>query len=319
MLERKESEALARQDLESAREYAKRAVPDSTKKAYRLDWSDFLSWCLTRGAQALPASPAAVGAYIAHLAGQGRKPSTIRRRLASISVAHKAAGQPSPTGDYGVRKTLDGIEREEGAPQRRVSPVRARNIRKGVQDLGPGVKGSRDRALLLIGYAGAFRRSEIVSLKASDLRFQEEGVLVTLRRSKTDQKGEGHAKAIGYGSNLETCPVRSLKAWMQLAGLEGEDPLFPPIKKGGAVMKGQAMTDRAVALILKSLAESMGLEKGDVSGHSLRAGFATDGYAAGLPEAVIAEQTGHRSRQILGIYRREADRFAVNCSAKVGL
>ena len=157
------------------------------------------------------------------------------------------------------------------------------------------------------------------SLKASDLRFQEEGVLVTLRRSKTDQKGEGHAKAIGYGSNLETCPVRSLKAWMQLAGLEGEDPLFPPIKKGGAVMKGQAMTDRAVALILKSLAESMGLEKGDVSGHSLRAGFATDGYAAGLPEAVIAEQTGHRSRQILGIYRREADRFAVNCSASVGL
>lgn len=324
MLIRSEPETLARRDLERAAEYAKRSRADSTAKAYRTDWSDFLNWCESRGAEALPAAPTAVAAYIAHLA-ESKKPSTIRRRLASISVAHKTAGHQSPTGSEIVCSVMAGIERTIGAPQKRVSPVRARNIRKAVLEMnelslvpGRNAKVARDAALVLLGYAGAFRRSELVSLRASDL-IQDEGVLVTLRRSKTDQKGEGHAKAVGYGAHLETCPVRSLKVWMQMAGLAGEDPLFPPIKKGGLILKGKAVSDRAVALILKGLADAMGLEPSNVSGHSLRAGFATDGYAVGLPEAVIAEQTGHKSRQVLGIYRREADRFAVNCSSSVGL
>lgn len=301
---------------ESAKEYLKASQAENTSRAYRNDWDHFSAWCAGLGKPALPATPETVTEYIADLANT-HKPSTIERRIASISKAHQAAGFESPTRTEIVRSTLKGIRRVLGvAPIRKVA-VRVNHLRQIMEEFPDNLQGIRDKAILLIGYAGAFRRSELAALNVEDLEFSIEGVKVTLRKSKNDQEGEGQLKGIGYGMQASTCPVKALQAWIQAAGI-ASGPVFRAINKHGHVADTR-ISDKAVSLIIKRIAPKFGLNPESVSGHSLRAGFVTDQYKQGTPEGVIMQQTGHKSREVMGIYRREADTFAFNYTAAAGL
>ena len=289
---------------------------ENTKRAYRSDWNKFSEYCEGLGLVALPAEPATVARYIADIASVA-KVSTIDRRVASISTAHKLAGHSSPCGSELVLSTLKGIKRTLTVAQTKKQPVRVRNLRAGLESLGNTPSDVRNRALLLIGYAGGFRRSELVALDMADIQSVPEGLIVTVRKSKTDQQGEGLRKGIPYGSNPITCPVRAFAAWVQLANLTS-GPVFTQVRKGG-VLTSERLTDRTVANVIKAMAPAMGLSPADVSGHSMRAGFVTDAYACGAPEAAIMATTGHKSHAIMQGYRREANIFGLNAAAMVGL
>lgn len=289
-------------------EYITRAKAQNTLRAYRQDWAHFEGWAQENGYSALPATPQAVAAYLAHLAEAGYRVSTIERRASSIAVAHRAAGFTSPTDSELVRTVRQGIRRTLGTAPVQKAPLRAPELRAYVLSLGDSLLAKRDRALLLLGYAGAFRRSELVALNVEDLHFTPHGVRVTLRRSKTDQEGQGQNKAIPYGRR-GTCPVRALQDWLASAGITS-GAVFRSVNRWGQV--GGRLSDKAVSLIVKRACEALGLPAEAFGGHSLRAGLATDAYAADVPEAVIQQQTGHRSSTVLRRYRREADLWRVN-------
>jgi integrase len=301
---------------EQARDFLRAAKSANTLRAYRSDWEDFSTWCNSHGVPFLPAEADTVALYVSDLASTA-KPSTIGRRLSAISVAHQAAGHSSPTRSLLVRDTFAGIRRTVGTAQDKKSPVRVNHLREAAGQLGDSLQEVRDKAVVLFGYAGAFRRSELVALNVEDVKFSIEGAKVTLRRSKTDQEGKGTVKGIGYGSKSSTCPVRALQAWIGAAGITS-GPIFRAVNKGGKVSPTR-LSDKAVSLIVKRIAPKLGLDSEDVSGHSLRAGFVTDQYAKGTAETVIMHHTGHKSRTVMAGYRREADLFAVNYTAVAGL
>ena len=288
----------------------------NTRKAYAADWQDFTEWCDGRGESDLPASPDTVARYITALA-ETHKPATLQRRLASISVAHQAAGYPSPASAPIVRATMQGIRRTLGMAQRQAAPLLVEHVRQAVCVLDDSPRGIRDKAILLLGLAGAFRRSELVALDVADLQFREQGVVVTLRKSKTNQEGQAETKDIGYGAHEGTCPVRALKRWLDVAGI-AQGAVFRAISPAETVLP-RRLGDRAVARIVKGAVEGIGLSPEQFSGHSLRAGFVTQGYREGIPEADIMRQSGHRSRTVMSKYRREGERFRVNYSGKIGL
>jgi len=288
----------------------------NTRKAYASDWQDFETWCNARGETSLPAFPESVARYITALA-ETRKPATLQRRLASISVAHQAAGLPSPASAPIVRATMQGIRRTVGMAQRQAAPLMVEHVRQAVCVLDDSPRGLRDKAILLLGLAGAFRRSELVALDVEDLEFREQGVIVRIRRSKTNQDGQDETKDIGYGAHEQTCPVRSLRKWLEVAGV-GKGAVFRAVSPAGEVSP-RRLRDRAVSRIVKGAAKRIGLSPEQFSGHSLRAGFVTQGYREGVPESDIMRHTGHKSRTVMGKYRREGERFLTNFSAKVGL
>ena len=301
---------------EAARDYASHAKAENTLRAYRGDWRDFEGWTTAHGLEALPATPETVALYAAALASRA-KVATIRRRLATISGAHRAAGFDSPTSSPAVRAVVSGIRREKGDAQTRKAPAVTGTVRRMADALPAGLAGIRDRALLLVGFAGAFRRSELVGLRLEDVEFPPEGLVLSLRRSKTDQEGKGERVAIPHGANPETCPVRALEAWIREAGIS-EGPVFRPVTRHGAV-GAEALSPEAVAVVVKRSASRVGLDPGTFSGHSLRAGFATAAAQAEVPEWRIMRQTRHRSRAILDRYIREANLFKRNAAAAVGL
>jgi integrase len=302
--------------VDKAREYVQQSRSTNTVRAYRSDWQQFQSWCDARHLVALPAAAETVALYLADLADQV-KPSTIQRRIASISQAHQAAGHESPTKSAEVKSVWRGIRRAKGTAQKGKDAATTAEIRAMVDHLPESLMGTRDRAALLLGFAGAFRRSELVSLDVADLGFTREGLVVTLRRSKTDQEGEGVKKGIPYGSNLFTCPVRSLQAWLEAAGIS-EGPLFRGIDRHGRLLPGR-FSDKGVARVVKRAAEAAGLDPTRYSGHSLRAGLATAAAAADVPERVIMAQTGHRSTAMVRRYIRNGSLFRENAAAAVGL
>jgi integrase len=238
---------------------------------------------------------AAWRAYIADCAGR-LKPGSIQRRLNAIAEAHKAAELDSPTHAGLMRNTLKGIRRTLGTAPAQKAPALTDDIRAMVEAADTGVIGLRDRALILLGFAGAFRRSELVGLDAEDCAFSKDGLTVTLRRSKTDQEGVGRRVGIPYGSNPETCPVRVLQEWIEQAGI-GSGPLFRPINRHRQVQPGQ-LSGIDVARVVKKLADRAGLDAAKFAGHSLRAGHATSAAMAGASERSIMRQTGHRSVQM---------------------
>jgi len=301
---------------EAARDYAAHAKAENTLRAYRGDWRDFEGWTTAHGLEALPATPETVALYAAALASRA-KVATIRRRLATISGAHRAAGLESPTSSPAVSAVLAGIRRDKGDAQTRKAPVVTGTLRRMAEALPAGLVGIRDRALLLVGFAGAFRRSELVGLRLEDVEFPLEGLVLTLRRSKTDQEGKGERVAIPHGANPETCPVRALSAWIEAAGIS-EGPLFRSVTRHGRISP-EALSPEAVAIVVKRSASRVGLDPATFSGHSLRAGFATAAAQAEVPEWRIARQTRHRSLVILGRYIREANLFRKNAAAAVGL
>jgi integrase len=216
-----------------------------------------------------------------------------------------------------VRSTVKGIRRSKGTTQRQAAPATVPILRRLIDTCGDDLMGIRDRALLLLGFAGALRRSELVALDLADLDFTLEGLVVTIRRSKTDQEGAGRTLGIPYGADLITCPVRSVRAWMEAAKLE-RGPLWPHLDRWSHI-GDRPITDRAVALIIKRHAQLAGLDASLFSGHSLRAGLATAAAEARLSALEIQAQTGHKSQEMVARYVRRGSLFRGNVAGRVGL
>lgn len=289
----------------------------ATWRAYRAEWNGFARWCRTRGLDPLPATVETVVWWLQDQAAQGYAVSTIARRLVTIGQAHRKAGHEPPTSTEPVRAVWAGVRRRLGTAQRQVAPATIEVLRRMVATCDDRPGGIRDRALLVVGFAGAFRRSEVAALDVEDLEYRPDGVVVTLRRSKTDQEGAGRRIGLPYGSNPDTCPIRTLDAWTATAGVD-RGALFRPVDRHGNIA-ARYLSGRAVAEIVKRRAAAAGLDPADYSGHSLRAGFATSAAAAGATETAIARQTGHRSMAVLRRYIREGDIFRTNAATVVGL
>lgn len=303
--------------IDRASDYASAARATNTIRAYRADWESFTNWCNDHHLISLPAVPATVAAYLTAQTDAGKKPATLDRRLVAISQAHKLAGYDSPTTDTRVRKVMQGIKRVHGTAQVQKAPILIETVRAMVATLGNDPQSTRDRALLLVGFAGAFRRSELVSLDVSDVKFTSAGMVITLKRSKTDQEGVGSKKAIPLGTQIATCPVRALRAWLARAAMTA-GPIFRPVDRNGHA-RAKRLTGDGVSRIVKRVAVATGLPAEDFAGHSLRAGFATSAAAAGVEERTIMKQTGHTSEKMVRKYIREGELFQDNAAGRVGL
>lgn len=302
--------------LDQAREFIRASKSENTLRGYLSDWREFCAWCESHGVCPLPAASETVASYIAECAGH-LKPGSIQRRLNAIAEAHKAAGLDSPTTAGMVKNVMKGIRRTLGTAPVQKSPTLTDDIRAMVDAADAGLIGARDRALILLGFAGAFRRSELVALDIVDCAFGKDGLTVTLRRSKTDQQAAGRKVGIPYGSNPETCPVRMLQAWIEAAAISA-GPVFRSISRHGRVRPGR-LSPIDVARVVKKLADRAGLDAAKYAGHSLRAGHATSAAIAGASERSIMNQTGHRSVQMVRRYIRDGSLFRENSAGKLGL
>jgi site-specific recombinase XerD len=301
---------------QQVREFIRASKAESTLRGYRVDWRAFCEWCESHGLCPLPASPETVASYIAECAAR-LKVGSIQRRLNAIAEAHKAVGVESPTHHAMVTNTMKGVRRTKGTAPAQKAPTLTDDIRAMVDATETGIIGSRDRAMVLLGFAGAFRRSELVALDIEDCAFGKDGLTVTLRRSKTDQDGMGRKVGIPYGSNPETCPVRTIQAWVEIAGI-GSGPLFRSINRHGHLRAGR-LSGIDVSRVVKKLAKRAGLDPAKYAGHSLRAGHATAAAIAGASERSIMNQTGHRSVQMVRRYIRDGNLFRENSAGKLGL
>jgi site-specific recombinase XerD len=290
-------------DLAAAVDLALAEKASSTRKAYATDFRLFKVWCDARGVSALPAAPETVASYLAAHAVI-LKPSTLGRRVAAIRYA-QLAGLELPTDAEGVKATMRGIRRTFGAARVKKAPAIAAKVRSMVALAPDGLTGLRDRALLLIGFAGAFRRSELVALDVADIEETETGLLVTIRQSKTDQEGAGDVIALARGD--VACPVKALRAWLQAAGIEG-GAIFRPIGKASKLRSGR-LTDRSVANIVKAYAARAGLDATVFSGHSLRSGFLTSAAANGASIFKMMDVSRHKSVDTLRGYVCDAELF----------
>lgn len=303
----------------AARAYARASKAPSTIRAYRADLGDFTMWCAGHQLSPIPSEPKTVALYITALAGAGAKASTIQRRLSAISQAHQLSGHtPSPTADPLVRMTMAGIRRTLGmAPEQKVAVITP-ELRCLLAVTPEGtLAGRRDRAILLLGFAGGFRRSELVALDIEDLTETEDGLRVQIRHSKTDQEGEGREVGIPRGQHPETCPVKAVRAWREIATITA-GPLLCPINRHDQIREGR-LTAQSVALIVKRAAQRAGLDPERYAGHSLRAGLATAAAAGGASERSIMRQTGHKSVLMVRRYIRRGSLFQENAAAYVGL
>lgn len=308
-----EAEQLA---LEGSRRYLRAAQADNTTRAYRTDWELFESHCRAQGLHALPADAQTLAVYISGLALAGRKVSTIERRLAGISVAHQAAGLVSPTTSLLVRKTMAGIRRTHGSRRRQADPLMPKDLVAILKFLPDSKAGKRDRALLLLGFTAALRRSEIASLRVEDVVEVDEGLRVTVRESKTDPSRIGREVGVPRRRRLDRCPVEAVRRWKSAAYLD-KGPLFRTINRIDRV--GGALSGAAVGDIVKRTAVRAGVTDHDFSGHSLRAGFVTAAAAGGAPERAIMAQTGHRSVQTVRSYIRSGSLFLENAAEFIKL
>ena len=291
---------------DAARSYVESSRSANTRRAYSCDWSAFVAWCRSRGCQPLPVSPADAALYLTHLAQSGRKVSTVARALSSISDAHRAAGCESPRRSAEVRAVWRGISRQHGAEQRRAAPLLPEQLRLIVVGLAP-----RNRAILLLGFAGAMRRSEIASLDLEDIVMVPDGARLHLQRSKTDQEALGREIGIPFGANPSTCPIAQLRAYMTMRG-DTPGPLFPS-------RTGRRLDGRDIARLIKRACRTIGLDPARYSGHSLRVGLATAAARAGKSERAIMAQTGHSSVVMVRKYIRSATLFSDNAAQGVGL
>jgi site-specific recombinase XerD len=297
-------------DLDRAVDLARQEKATATRRAYGSDFRIFQAWCAARSVAPLPATPETVAAFLAYEVDRGISASTIGRRVAAIRYAHKLAGLAVPTDSEVVKATVRGIRRSLGTAPRKKTPATAERVIPMALGTGNGVKALRDRALLLLGFAGAFRRSELVALDCEDVEETAAGLKITIRRSKTDQDGAGQTIAIVRGS--VACPVAALKAWREAAGIT-EGGLFLSVRKGGKV--GTRLSAQSVADIVKAAAESVGLDPKAFAGHSLRAGFVTSAAKRGASLFKLMDVTRHKSVDTLRGYVRDAELFKDHAGA----
>ncbi len=305
--------------LAKSQAYQAAADAPATLRAYAADLDNFIAWCGAHGFSAMPASPETVGAYLA-AAGLGYALPTLRRRVAAIARAHRTAGHPLDTRHPSIRETLRGIARTHGEPARRSAALTTDEIRCLIEVCGDDLAGLRDRALLLIGFAGALRRSELVGFDAAHVRSTSTGLRFLIVRSKTDAAGEGAEVGISRGNEADTCPVRALRAWMRAAKI-ADGPVFRRVTRWGSV-GGKRLHPDAVRQILAKRAAAAGiigtlLEP--VTPHGLRAGFITTAYKNGVSDEEIMGHTRHHSLATMRSYVRRTKLDTASPSGKLGL
>jgi integrase len=298
-----------------ARAAAEASRAPSSERAYAADWRDFSAFAYRIGRKQLPAEPETVALYVADLTRRGRRPATIARKLAAIAVYHRSLDHAAPTDHDVVRAVVRGTRRQLGVAQPQKTALELDALRSVVLMIPADLRGLRDRALLLIGWTAALRRSELVALEVGDLNFEPEGVVLTIRRSKTDREGAGASVAVPLGGEEATCPVGALRRWLAAAAI-GEGRVFRRIDRHGHL--GPTLSDRALAEIVASRAAAAGFE-GDFAGHSLRAGFATAAARAGRLEVAIMRHGRWKSVQIARRYIRQGARWDDNPAAGLGL
>jgi site-specific recombinase XerD len=307
-----------------ADEFDQNSLAKNTRRSYVSDWASWMAFCECHRIKPIPAEPADVRRYLTQLgAVGGRKgaklrPRSAQRHLAAIAAAHRAAGIEFDTQHPTLKRTMNGILRTYGARQKGARALRAEDIAAICKSFSLDLRSVRNKAILLLGFAGGFRRSEIVALNVSDLAFEEGLLRVTLRRSKTDQKGEGRTIVIMRGEKPTTCAVAAMRAWLRAADLEheGDTPAFRPVSRGG--VEFTRLSDKSVDRIVKAAVRAAGLKE-SYSAHSLRAGHVTEALARGADRAAIKRQTGHSSDAMLDRYARETDLAANNSSSRIGL
>ncbi|RWG78553.1 site-specific integrase [Mesorhizobium sp.] len=288
--------------------YVELGLAESTRRAYAADLAHFEAWGGT-----IPASDGTVASYIADQA-ELLSVATLCRRLATISKAHTTKGLTSPTSSELVKATIKGIKRSLGTAQTEARPLLKDDLFAMLDGTGNDIKSIRDRALLLVGFAGGFRRSELVGLDAEDIKLVRRGIIVQLRWSKTDQLGAGRKIAIPYG-RTRWCPVSALDTWLSLSAIE-RGALFRCIDRYGQI-RNQRLSGEAVALVLRERLAKTGIDPAGYSGHSLRAGLVTSAAMAGASTWKIRAQTGHASDAMLARYVRDSDMFTSNAAGAI--
>ena len=294
---------------------------NNTIRAYKSDFNDFELFCGQNGFKSLPSEPKIVSLYLTYLSTKDAKMSTLKRRLVSIGVIHKLKGYYLDTKHPSIIENIMGIKRRKGSIQKGKKPLLINNLKQVINVIDKEkieeIKKLRDRSIILIGFSGGFRRNEIVSLDYEDLDFVKEGLKISLKRSKTDQFGEGSVKGLPYFDNSQYCPVVSIRKWIELSKINS-GPLFRRFTKGSKLSDNR-LSDQTVALLIKDYLKIAGIESRNYSGHSLRSGFATSAAESGAEERSIMAMTGHKSTQMVRRYIREANIFKNNALNKIKL
>ena len=292
---------------------------DNTIRAYKSDFNDFGLFCAQNGFKSLPSEPKIVSLYLTHLSTRDIKMSTLKRRLVSIGVIHKLKGHYLDTKHPIIIENIMGIKRRKGSFQKGKKPLLINNLKNIINVIDElnkeDIKKFRDRSIILMGFSGGFRRNEIVSLDYDDLDFVTEGLKINLKRSKTDQFGEGSVKGLPYFDNALYCPVLSLKNWIEISNINS-GPLFRRFSKGSKLSNNR-LTDQTVALLIKKYLKLANIDSKNYSGHSLRSGFATTAAESGAEERSIMAMTGHKSTEMVRRYIKEANLFKNNALDKV--
>ena len=297
----------------------KSSKANNTIRAYKSDFKDFALFCAQNGFKSLPSEPKIISLYLTHLSTKEAKMSTLKRRLVSIGVIHKLQGHYLDTKHPSIIENIMGIKRRKGSFQKGKKPLLINDLKILInvidKNYNEEIMRVRDRSIILIGFSGGFRRNEIVSLDYDDLDFVSEGLKINLKRSKTDQFGEGSTKGLPYFDNSQYCPVLSVKKWIEISNIES-GPLFRRFSKGSKLTDNR-LTDQTIALLIKKYLKLAGIESKNYSGHSLRSGFATSAAESGAEERSIMAMTGHKSTEMVRRYIKEANLFKNNALSKI--
>ena len=297
----------------------KSSKANNTLRAYKSDFNDFELFCVKNGFKSLPTEPKIISLYITYLSTRDAKMSTLKRRIVSIGVIHKMKGHYLDTKHPAIIENIMGIKRRKGSIQKGKKPLLINNLKEIINAIDENIKDEikrlRDRSIILIGFSGGFRRNELVSLDYNDLDFVQEGLKITLRKSKTDQFGEGSIKGLPYFDNTQYCPVISISKWLEISKINS-GPLFRRFKKGLRLSENR-LTDQTVALLIKEYLKLAGIDNKNYSGHSLRSGFATTAAESGAEERNIMAMTGHKSTEMVRRYIKEANLFKNNALNKI--
>jgi len=291
----------------------------NTIRAYKSDFKDFELFCLKNDFKSMPSDSKIVSLYLTYLSTNEVKMSTLKRRLVSIGVIHRLKGHYLDTKHPSIIENIMGIKRRKGSIQKGKKPILISNLKNIInvidQIKDDDIKRSRDRTIILIGFSGGFRRNEIVSLDYDDLDFVNEGLKINLKKSKTDQFGEGSIKALPYFDNPNYCPVKSLQKWLNYSKID-KGPVFRRLNKGSKLTENR-LTDQTVAILIKKYLHLAGIDSKNYSGHSLRSGFATSAAESGAEERSIMAMTGHKSTEMVRRYIKEANLFKNNALNKI--
>ncbi len=296
----------------------KSSKANNTLRAYKSDFRDFGAFCARHSFNSLPTEPKIVSLYLTHLS-KNSKVSTLRRRLVSISMVHRLKGHYLDTKHPIILENLMGIKRVKGSIQKGKKPILINHLKSIINVINEQnineIKKLRDKSIILIGFGGGFRRTELISIDNEDLEFVPEGLKITIKKSKTDQFGEGMIKGLPYFTNEEYCPVRNLKKWLELSNIK-TGPIFRRFTKGSTITNNR-LTDQTVVLLIKKYLNMIGIDNSNFSGHSLRSGFATVAAESGADERSIMAMTGHKTTQMVRRYIREANIFKNNALNKI--